>query len=71
MGWHCSDTAQLRFDGVRVPARYRLGEEGAGFRMIMGNFNGERIGIAAGASLTIAVRDRGVFMDPRSRKDWW
>lgn len=32
---------------------------------------GQRIGVAAGPSLTIAVRDRGVFMDPRSRKDWW
>lgn len=49
MGWLCSDTATLHFDDVRVPARYLLGEEGAGFRMIMGNFNGERIGLAAGA----------------------
>lgn len=47
MGWHASDTAQLRFDGVRVPARYLVGEEGGGFRMIMGNFNGERLGMAA------------------------
>ncbi|TNF61797.1 MAG: acyl-CoA dehydrogenase [Burkholderiales bacterium] len=47
MGWHCSDTAHLRFDAVRVPARYRLGEEGAGFRMIMGNFNGERLAMSA------------------------
>ena len=49
MGWLCSDTAQLRFDGVRVPARYLLGEEGAGFKAIMGNFNGERFGIACAA----------------------
>lgn len=49
MGWWCSDTAQLHFDNVRVPARYLLGEEGAGFRMVMGNFNGERVGLAAGA----------------------
>lgn len=49
MGWHCSDTATLHFDNVRVPARYRLGEEGAGFRMIMGNFNGERLALAAGS----------------------
>ncbi len=49
MGWLCSDTAHLRFDGVRVPARYLLGEEGGGFKAIMGNFNGERFGIAAGA----------------------
>ncbi|OSZ73139.1 acyl-CoA dehydrogenase family protein [Hydrogenophaga sp. IBVHS1] len=47
MGWHCSDTAHLRFDGVRVPARYLLGEEGAGFRMVMTNFNGERLAMSA------------------------
>jgi acyl-CoA dehydrogenase len=47
MGWHASDTAQLRFDGVRVPARYLVGEEGAGFRMLMSNFNGERLGMSA------------------------
>ena len=49
MGWLCSDTAHLRFDGVRVPARYLLGEEVAGFKAIMGNFNGERFGIACAA----------------------
>jgi acyl-CoA dehydrogenase len=49
MGWQCSDTAHLRFDGVRVPARYLLGEEGAGFKAIMSNFNGERFGIACAA----------------------
>jgi acyl-CoA dehydrogenase len=49
MGWLCSDTATLHFDNVRVSARYLLGDEGAGFRMVMGNFNGERIGLAAGA----------------------
>ena len=47
MGWLCSDTAQLRFDGVRVPARYLLGAEGAGFKAIMGNFNGERLAMSA------------------------
>jgi acyl-CoA dehydrogenase len=47
MGWHASDTAQLHFDGVRVPTRYRVGEEGAGFRMIMSNFNGERLAMSA------------------------
>ncbi|CAN7268707.1 acyl-CoA dehydrogenase family protein [Acidovorax sp. LjRoot66] len=49
MGWLCSDTAHLRFDNVRVPARYLLGAEGDGFRMIMGNFNAERFGLAASA----------------------
>jgi acyl-CoA dehydrogenase len=47
MGWHASDTAQLHFDGVRVPARYLVGEEGAGFRMVMSNFNGERLAMSA------------------------
>ncbi|MEO7548712.1 MAG: acyl-CoA dehydrogenase family protein [Ramlibacter sp.] len=47
MGWWCSDTAHLRMEGVRVPARYLLGEEGAGFRIVMTNFNGERLGMSA------------------------
>jgi acyl-CoA dehydrogenase len=49
MGWWSSDTAHLRFDDMRVPARYLLGEEGGGFKIIMGNFNGERLSIAVGA----------------------
>ncbi len=49
MGWWCSDTAHIRFDNVRVPARYLLGLEGSGFKIIMGNFNGERVAMAAGA----------------------
>ena len=47
MGWHSSDTAHLRFDKVRVPQRLRIGDEGAGFKMIMGNFNGERLAMSA------------------------
>ncbi len=49
MGWLCSDTAHLRFDNVRVPRHHLLGDEGAGFKMIMSNFNGERLGMSAGA----------------------
>lgn len=49
MGWWCSDTAHLHFDNVRVPASHLLGEEGGGFRIIMGNFNGERMGMSAAA----------------------
>jgi acyl-CoA dehydrogenase len=48
MGWHSSDTAHVRFDQVRVPARYLLGQESQGFREIMANFNGERLVLAAG-----------------------
>ena len=49
MGWWCSDTAQLHFEGVRVPADHLIGAENAGFRMIMENFNGERLLMSAGA----------------------
>jgi len=47
MGWWASDTATLYFDQVRVPARYLIGEENQGFRVIMTNFNGERMAMAA------------------------
>lgn len=49
MGWWCSDTAQIHFDDVRVPAANLIGEEGAGFKAIMDNFNGERLALAAAA----------------------
>jgi acyl-CoA dehydrogenase len=49
MGWWCSDTATLSFDAVRVPAANLIGEENAGFRAIMRNFNAERLSMAAGA----------------------
>ena len=49
MGWHCSDTAQIRFDAVRVPAANLIGDEGAGFKYIMSNFNGERMAMSAAA----------------------
>ena len=32
---------------------------------------GQSIGRAATTELGIAVCDDGMFMDPRSRKDWW
>ncbi|MEP7302590.1 MAG: acyl-CoA dehydrogenase family protein, partial [Caldimonas sp.] len=50
MGWWCSDTAHLRFTDCRVPADHLIGEENAGFRAIMENFNGERLLMSAGAA---------------------
>ncbi len=47
MGWWASDTATLHFDECRVPAENLIGEEGQGFKIIMQNFNSERIGMAA------------------------
>ncbi|HSN32466.1 MAG TPA: acyl-CoA dehydrogenase family protein [Ideonella sp.] len=46
-GWLCSDTAELVFDGCRVPAGNLLGEEGQGFRAVMKNFQTERIALGA------------------------
>ncbi len=48
MGWWASDTATLHFDDCRVPAGHLLGEEGKGFKIIMHNFNRERLTMAAG-----------------------
>ena len=45
-GWWASDTATLYFDNVRVPATQLIGEENQGFRVIMTNFNSERMGMA-------------------------
>jgi acyl-CoA dehydrogenase len=47
MGWRSSDTAELVFDGCRIPAANLLGEEGKGFYSVMKNFQNERIAIAA------------------------
>jgi acyl-CoA dehydrogenase len=46
-GWRASDTAELAFDGCRVPARNLIGAENAGFLAIMANFMGERVMLAA------------------------
>lgn len=55
MGWWASDTATLHFDDVLVPAGNLLGEENQGFRGIMANFNGERLGMAAQATACARV----------------
>ncbi|HEU4644596.1 MAG TPA: acyl-CoA dehydrogenase family protein [Burkholderiales bacterium] len=47
MGWRASDTAELVFDGCRVPAENLLGEEHRGFYAIMKNFQNERMAIAS------------------------
>jgi alkylation response protein AidB-like acyl-CoA dehydrogenase len=48
LGMHSSDTAELTFDDVRVPAENLLGEEGKGFYHIMWELQGERLIGAAG-----------------------
>ncbi len=43
MGMRASDTAQIHFDDVRVPQRFRIGEEGMGFMYQMEQFQIERL----------------------------
>ncbi len=49
MGWHASDTGELSFTDVEVPAENLLGEEDGGFYLIMANFQWERLLMALGA----------------------
>lgn len=49
MGQHASDTAELIFDNVKVPATHRLGEEGKGFLIAMKVFDRSRPPTSAGA----------------------
>lgn len=46
-GWWASDTAELSFDGCRVPVANLLGEENQGFFAIMVNFATERLYLGA------------------------
>jgi acyl-CoA dehydrogenase len=52
MGWHCSDTAELAFVDVRVPAANLVGPEGSGFEQLMRHFATERISLAVSAYAT-------------------
>jgi acyl-CoA dehydrogenase len=49
MGWHSSDTAELSFTDVAVPDENLLGAENEGFKLIMSNFQSERLLMALGA----------------------
>jgi acyl-CoA dehydrogenase len=49
MGWHSSDTGEISFSDVEVPAENLLGEENGGFKLIMANFAWERLLMAIGA----------------------
>ncbi|MCR9215223.1 MAG: acyl-CoA dehydrogenase family protein [Proteobacteria bacterium] len=47
LGQKASDTCQIAFDDVRVPAANMLGQEGAGYRIALANLETGRIGIGA------------------------
>jgi acyl-CoA dehydrogenase len=70
MGQHCSDTAELFFEDLRVPANALLGEEGKGFVYLMEELPRERLGCSVQAiglgqcALNMAadyVKDRKAF----------
>jgi len=70
IGMMSSDTAQIHFDDVRVPQRYRIGEEGMGFTYQMLQFQEERLWVAANSIETLTrhindtidyVRERKIF----------
>ncbi len=67
MGWWASDTATLHFDDCRVPAENLIGEEGQGFKLIMQNFNSERMGMAASctAFARVCVEDAIAYAKER------
>jgi acyl-CoA dehydrogenase len=77
MGWLSSDTAEIRFDGVRVPAGRLVGAEDSGFLAIMMQFAAERLSIAVQAYATAQrcldltmtwVRERETFGRPLSSR---
>ncbi|MEO8722984.1 MAG: acyl-CoA dehydrogenase family protein [Sphingobium sp.] len=47
LGWHSQPTAQVNFDGVRVPVENLVGGEGDGFRIAMAGLDGGRLNIGA------------------------
>ncbi|TMM56049.1 acyl-CoA dehydrogenase [Maribacter algarum] len=67
LGWRASDTAELAFDNVTVPAANILGEEGKGFTYIMEAFALERLvmGINAHARADYALEYALQYMSER------
>ncbi len=49
LGQRCSDTRGITFNDVKIPAKYRLGQEGDGFKIAMKAFDHTRPPVAAGA----------------------
>jgi acyl-CoA dehydrogenase len=68
LGWHASDTALISFDDVFVPEENLLGEEHAGFYLIMVNFQWERLLMALGAVGAMQVAFERTLARVRERR---
>ncbi|WP_417856416.1 acyl-CoA dehydrogenase family protein [Xanthomarina gelatinilytica] len=68
LGWRASDTAEIAFDNVVVPANQLMGEEGKGFPYIMQHFALERLimGINAHARAEYALHYAKQYMSERT-----
>ena len=62
MGWLASDTAELSYADVRVPATNLVGRENSGFVQLAANFVSERIGLAV-QSYACAQRSLDITVD--------
>lgn len=68
LGWRASDTAEIAFDNVEIPADQLMGEEGMGFSYIMQHFALERLvmGINAHARAEYALQYALQYMSERT-----
>lgn len=67
-GWWASDTAELAFEDVKVPAENRLGEEGSGFLTLMRNFQNERLALAVMGCATAQIALEEAIQYSKERK---
>ena len=67
LGWRASDTAEIAFDNVKIPASQLMGEEGKGFSYIMQHFALERLvmGVNAHARAEYALDYTRQYMSER------
>lgn len=67
LGWRASDTAEIAFDNVTIPAENLLGEEGKGFAYLMNHFALERLvmGVNAHARAEYALNYAIQYMSER------
>jgi alkylation response protein AidB-like acyl-CoA dehydrogenase len=67
LGWHASDTGEIAFDNVEIPAENLMGEEGKGFPYIMQHFALERLvmGVNAHARAEFALDYAVNYMQER------